>query len=348
MRVLILIISLLFCNVVAAETAFIEATQDNTLYENEDGDVSNGAGDYLFVGLTSGVKKRRALIAFKNLDAIPDGATIKSVKLHLWVSRDESFPSTVNLLRVQTNWGEAESDAPGEEGQGGPAFPGDATWTYRFFASQEWGTPGGNFVEVPSATVDMDGAGAYTLGSTSSMVANVQDWIDNPTTNFGWILIGNELATSAKRINSRTNPNEETLPILEVEYSATGSAFDYSGVWYDPSLDGEGYLIYETPYGWLIYFFGYSDEGDRLWLVSEIVTLDQLLFGEPFELPMLVGEPGSFEKPTPSDELKPWGTLTVTFNSCTTGEFVLEGTDGDKTSEVIKLAGVEDTVCLNL
>jgi hypothetical protein len=348
MRVLILMSLLIFCGAVAAETAFIEATQDNTLYQSDEGNVSNGAGDYFFAGRTSGVKLRRGLIAFKSLGTIPSGATIKSVKLHLWVSRDENIPSTVNLLRVPTDWGEAGSDAPGSEGQGAPAQPGDATWIYRFAASQSWASPGGDFAEVPSASVMVDGPGAYTLGSTSTLVANVQDWLDNPSTNFGWILIAGEEANTAKRFNSRTNPDEDTVPVLEVEYSATGSLFDFSGPWFDPELDGEGYLVYETPFGWLIYYFGYSDDGERLWLVSEIVTLEQLFFGVPFELPMLVGEPGTFGMPTPSSKLTPWGTLTVIFYSCTDGLFALDGTDGDKESNVIKLTGVEDTSCLEL
>ncbi|MGD8358961.1 MAG: hypothetical protein PVG42_12990, partial [Lysobacterales bacterium] len=108
------------------------------------------------------------------------------------------------------------------------------------------------------------------------------------------------------------------------------------------------YILYKTPYGWLVYYFGYSADGNFLWLVSNIVTLDQLLFGEPFELPMLVGEPGTFGQPTPSSELQPWGTLSITFNSCTTGVFELDGADGMKTSNVVKLVGVEDTVCQEL
>ena len=348
MRIWVLLLAVFFSGAAAAETVFIEATEDNTLYESAEGELSNGAGDHFFAGRTSAGDLRRGLIAFKNLNAIPNGATIQSVKLHLRVSRSESFPTTVNLLRVQANWGEGASHAGGEEGQGGESQAGDATWLHRFFDHQSWNTPGGDFAEVASASRDVDAAGAYIFGSTSAMVADVQDWKDNPTANFGWILIAGEESTTAKRFDSRSNPDELYRPVLEVEFSATGSPFDYSGLWYDPSLDGEGYIVYETPYGWLIYFFGYSAIGEFLWLVSEIVTLDHLLFGVPFELPMLIGEPGSFEQPTPSTELQPWGTLSVTFNSCTTGVFKLEGLDGEKTSNVAKLVGVEDTGCLEI
>ncbi|MGD8359670.1 MAG: DNRLRE domain-containing protein [Lysobacterales bacterium] len=348
MRRLLPLIGFLLCTPLMAETVYIEATQDTTLYESEAGDVGNGSGDHFFVGQTAGGDLRRGLIAFKNLDSIPAGATVQSVKLRLHMSRTESPATTIHLLRVQANWGEGASDAPNNEGQGTAAEEGDATWVYRFFDNQTWNTPGGDFPEVTSASLDVGNPATYTFGSTSGLVADVQDWNDNPGTNFGWILIGGEDGTSTKRFDSRSNPDSNFRPVLEVEFSATGSPFDYSGLWYDPSLDGEGYILYKTPYGWLVYYFGYSSDGNFLWLVSDVVTLDQLLYGEPFELPMMVGEPGTFGQPTPSNELQPWGTLSITFNSCTTGEFVLDGADGMKTSNVVKLVGVEDTVCQEL
>jgi hypothetical protein len=60
---------------------------------------------------------------------------------------------------------------------------------------------------------------------------------------------------------------------------------------------------------------------------------------------MFVGEPGTFTMPTPSTELKPYGTLSVTFNTCTDGQFILVGLDGTKTSDVVKLVGVDGTEC---
>jgi hypothetical protein len=79
--------------------------------------------------------------------------------------------------------------------------------------------------------------------------------------------------------------------------------------------------------------------------VSNLVQLDLLTWGVPFEMDMLVGEPGTFEEPTPSTELKPYGSLSVTFDSCTSGQFVLDGLDGKKTSDVVKIVGVDGTTC---
>jgi hypothetical protein len=80
-------------------------------------------------------------------------------------------------------------------------------------------------------------------------------------------------------------------------------------------------------------------------LTSDLVKLDQLVPGVPFEMPMVIGKPGTFDNPTPSTELTPYGTLSVTFYDCGSGQFILDGLDGKKTSNVIKLIGVDGTSC---
>jgi hypothetical protein len=60
---------------------------------------------------------------------------------------------------------------------------------------------------------------------------------------------------------------------------------------------------------------------------------------------MLIGTPGTFNEPTPSSELTPYGILSVRFDTCTSGQFILDGLDGKKTSNVIKIVGVDGTNC---
>ena len=334
-----------FCSLAMAETVFVEATQDNTLYDSPTGRLSNGMGEHMFVGLTLDQLRRRSVIAFKNLSAIPEGVTVTSVKLHVHVSLEDSDATLIDLSRLTSDWGEGDSDAAGDETEGANSEPDDATWAHRFWDLFTWDNPGGDFSETPSEQLLIDSPGYYTFGSNLSMVADVQEWLTQPETNFGWIMIGDERIRNFKRFDSRNHSNPDTRPVLEVQYTNTGTSFDYSGAWFDPALEGEGYLIFQTPQGWLIYFFGYGGEGEFRWLISELVKLDLLEFGEPFEMPMLVGKPGTFEMPAPSDDLTPYGTLSVTFNSCTTGLFVLDGLDGKKTSNVVKLVGVDNSVC---
>ena len=331
-----------------AETVFIEATQDNTLYDSPSGRLSNGVGEHLFTGLTAEQLRRRAVIAFKDLSSIPGDATVTSVKLHMQLSKENSEATTIDLFRLTSDWGEGASDAPDNEGGGANSEPDDATWIHTFWSTFNWAEPGGDFVDTPSAQLAVDLVGSYTFGSTEAMVSDVQEWLDRPGRNFGWILIADESVRSAKRFDSRDHSDPTRHPVLEVQYSTTGTSSNFAGPWFDPALDGEGYLVYQTPVGWLIYYFGYSADTEFLWLTSDLVKLDQLIFGESFDLHMLIGKPGTFENPTPSTELTSYGTLSVTFLSCTTGQFILDGLDGKKTSNVIKLVGVDGTSCEEL
>ena len=347
-RLLIAILMALVCSPAWATKVLLTPTQDNTLYESGSGLFSNGNGQRMFAGVPDEPVRRRAVIAFKNInEEIPADATITSVKLRLHISFDNSEATLINLHRLTSDWGEGASDALPPEDTGTSAQTGDATWIHTFWPNAEWSTPGGDFVAESSGTELMDSIGYYTIESTPEMTADVQQWLDNPAENFGWVLIADEDRRTEKRFDTRENNIEEFRPVLEVTFSRTGTGFDYSGPWFDPSLDGEGYLVFQTPEGWLFYYFGYSSEGTFLWLISELVRLEDLVPGVPFELPMLVGEPGSFTEPTPSTGLKPYGTLTVAFDTCTTGEFVLDGLDGIKTSNVIKIVGVDGTVCLD-
>jgi hypothetical protein len=343
-----LLASLMFSASATAGTVYIQASQDNTLYEDPMGLLSNGAGEHLFTGLSGNQEKRRAVVAFRDLSAIPDGAVIQSVRLHLILSRENSDPTTVNLLRLNSDWGEGGSDAEGNEGGGAEAESGDATWIHRFWKEVTWNNPGGDFAEVASAQLEVDSVAAYTFGSTDAMENDLRDWLDQPEVNFGWILIADEDANTSKRFDSRENSDAANRPLLEVSFTTTGSPFDFSGIWWDSTKDGEGYNVYKTPFGWLIYFFGYSAAGEFLWITSDLVQLDELIFGQAIEFPMLIGVPGSFENPSPSAQLQPYGSLTVIFSGCDEGVFTLDGLDGVKVSNVIKLAGVEDTTCLEV
>ena len=48
----------------------------------------------------------------------------------------------------------------------------------------------------------------------------------------------------------------------------------------------------------------------------------------------------------PSDQLQTWGTLKVNLDDCASGMFMLDGVDGMKTYDVIKIVGIETTSCM--
>ncbi len=204
------------------EAATLSASKDATLYERADGSVANGAGQYFFTGKTleQSDTLRRGLIAFDIAAGIPAGATVTDVTLELNMSRTIVDEFDVNLHRVSTNWNQGTSDQIGEEGGLNPVPPtaGDATWIHSEFDTALWNTPGGDFEATPVATTPVNRRGTYQWNS-QQMVANVQEWLDNPSQNFGWAVLTDEVNVSAKRFDSSENPTPENRPKLIVNYT---------------------------------------------------------------------------------------------------------------------------------
>ena len=201
----------------SADVTTLSASKDNTLY-SEDGELSNGAGDHFFAGATDGPDLRRAVIAFDVASAIPAGSTVTAVSLKLRMSRTKASTEPVGLYLALRDWGEGSSHAPDEEGKGEQATTGDATWTYRFYSSSSWSPAGGEFAATASATTPVGSNGDY-FWSSAGLVADVQAWVDNPGTNFGWFIRGNESGTkTTKRFDSRQNSNVSRRPQLTVTF----------------------------------------------------------------------------------------------------------------------------------
>jgi hypothetical protein len=205
----------------AADTVTLEPSKDNTLFEHPTGALSNGAGEFLFAGRTlqGSNDRRRALLAFDVAANLPAGSEITGAELTLEMSLTIAGSTPVELRRLATGWGQAGSDAEGGEGGGAPAQSGDATWLHTFFDTDFWASPGGDFAAAPSASQSVGGSGTYTWGSTAAMVADVQSWLDEPASNFGWLLLGDESSVpTAKRFNSRENTDELTVPRLVLTF----------------------------------------------------------------------------------------------------------------------------------
>src|SRR3990172_8607988 len=177
-----------FATSARADVVTIGAIKDNTLYEpiQQDGyaDVSDGAGPTMFAGKVKDAQNqagrggvRRAVIEFDIAGSIPPGSTIDSVQLTLFcdkVAQNANF--NVTLHRLLSEWGEGTSNTGNsQQGRGEPATTNDATWRHTFYSSQFWSSVGGDYAPTASATRAVGPTGSYTWGSTSGMVADVQD-----------------------------------------------------------------------------------------------------------------------------------------------------------------------------
>jgi len=195
----------------------IMPSKDNTLYEYDpaEGDHSNGAGFHFFAGENGMGELRRGVLAFDIAGSVPPGSTITAVSLTMNMSMTPAGALTVELHKLLADWGEGTSHAPMGEGDGAPATPNDATWRHRFFDTIFWTTQGGDFSATVSASQSVGGVGQYTW-SSAQMIADVQSWVNNPASNFGWLVLGDESTiATAKRFDTRESASP---PVLTIQY----------------------------------------------------------------------------------------------------------------------------------
>jgi len=225
-----LVFSLLVCSTLIAQNPVVTfvSSKDNTLYEHASGSLSNGAGTRMFCGRTDNSKLRRAVFAFDVASNVPPCSTIVSVSVQLRCVQSNSGSEPATLHTILGDWGEAgsaPSGAGGGGGNGGAAQPSDATWIHRFFPATMWASAGGDFAAGASASFSADQSGYYTVASTAQLEADVQGWLDNPSSNFGWLLKGNEsVDLTAKAWATKEDSNAAYRPALTVTYTPAASA----------------------------------------------------------------------------------------------------------------------------
>lgn len=183
-----------------------------------------GAVTFMNCGTSERGKRNRALLRF-DLAAVPSGARIDAVSLKLEVTRNSANGYAIaqfDLHRLLASWGEGNKTGAG--GQGLPATLGEATWTDRFaFTTNIWTEAGSgatnDYAAVVSTGNTIYNPSDYTFASTPQTVADVQLWLDQPTTNFGWIIVcANEDALyTARRIGTREDP--VNTPLLTIDYT---------------------------------------------------------------------------------------------------------------------------------
>jgi glucose/arabinose dehydrogenase len=211
---------------VAGFTARLAPAADATLYEDVSGQTADGASGYLFSGRTGGNADnalRRALLYFDVAGQLPADAEINSATLRMRCSKAPvgSGEYLMGLHRLTRSWSEGPTATPGAGGAGSPAQEGDATWLHTFYDTASWVTPGGDFA-TPARAVQLVGNTGFYTWTNGNLADDIAAWLSAPATNFGWILVGDEVTNkSARRFDSRESITEQNRPELVVQYCGT-------------------------------------------------------------------------------------------------------------------------------
>lgn len=202
----------------AQVTVDLAPNADNTLYQDAAGGLSNGAGTRLFVGVTGQNRDTRAVLHFDVAAAVPAGATILSAELQLSEEMAASnLPVTVSMHLLSQAFGEGASRAARGGGGGAPAEVGDATWLHAVNPGVLWNSPGGDFAAAASASLSMGGVTGPNHTFTG-LAADVQAFLDQPATNYGWLLQAQFLGFATARAFTSREGNAFTAPRLRIVY----------------------------------------------------------------------------------------------------------------------------------
>jgi len=196
----------------SADTSIMEIAPFNNL----------GAMQSLAVGVTGTESPARGLLKF-DFSNVPANALVTSAELSLTVVRQPGLvdDSTFDLHRLQVAWGEGNKGAGLLTGSGSPATDGEATWAARMAPLTFWGDAGGaadsDYDATPSSSADT--GTLIVFESTSAMVADIQSWLSNPASNFGWLIKDRveSSAQTARRLGSRENASAP--PRLTINYT---------------------------------------------------------------------------------------------------------------------------------
>jgi hypothetical protein len=209
--------------------AVIGASKDNTIFENVPNNSGGGAAG-IFSGNNNTPSKRRGLIAFNIAASVPADSTITGVELSMYLANAPNTNNqTIGLHRLSLDWGEntADTSSPAVSGAGNgvAALAGDATWNQNFFGTSSWPTAGatGSSNATASGTAVVGGPidSQQKWLSTAGLISDVQGWLNNPATNFGWAIV---------------NANETSAATMKAFYSRQATLSN-GGVSGSPTID---------------------------------------------------------------------------------------------------------------
>jgi hypothetical protein len=193
-------------------------------------------------------------------------------------------------------------------------------------------------VEVPDVVGDQQSTAEQKITDAGLVVGNI-------TTQASESASVGEVISQSPDAGADASPGTRVNLVVSAGSAPeeVGDTAGLAGLWYDPAFDGEGFNVLVGPDdSLLLYYYGWRSNGQRLWLLSETKT-DSIFFGQSITLGMFITKSGTFADPDP--ELQDWGEMTIIFDSCTAARAHLQGDDGTKTVNLVKLLGIDDLDC---
>lgn len=192
---------------------------DTTLHEAFPDNNFGGGSTFTSGGRNMG-GRARALLKFDLAGAVPSGVTIVSASLTVTVTAANGPESTFELHRVVSDWGEGSGSDFGVGSAGGA---GEATWNNRLGPGTPWAAAGGDFVAAVSASTSINAPGQYTF-TGPGLVSDLQTWLAQPGTNFGWLLRSEDehIAGTIRRFAGRLDANNP--PQLQITFTLPTAA----------------------------------------------------------------------------------------------------------------------------
>jgi hypothetical protein len=202
-------------------------TKDTTLYYHNAEEVQNGNfggytandadGTHFVLGFDNRegsthdnarpILKAGNIVADLTAAGVTSSSEINSAELHLFRVQPEEFDRTGRAHRVTTG-GWVEGDLSFD----GWGFEEDATsWISIVHTETPWNTPGGDYDSTALGSFSTTIADATHMEYTVSVTGAVKHWVDNPSENFGVIVVqdvyqGNSTGFFASRDNAQYAP----------------------------------------------------------------------------------------------------------------------------------------------
>ena len=199
------------------------AAENAVIYENQ---ATVGTLGSLYAGRTQepGSVARRSLLKF-DLSGLPSKARIVGAALQMIVSEmgpkiaEKDLPAT--LHRLTEPW--QEGIATGTASSGQAASGGDPTWMHSEFPDGSWNTPGGDFLDTPSASLLIGNdipRSSPVQWAGPGILNDLRHWIAHPEENHGWILVGDESeAGTGLEFRGRHGRAPQANPTLIIRYT---------------------------------------------------------------------------------------------------------------------------------